>query len=43
MQKKTYALINSLETGKFWTSHMPKIKLLKRGPIKKICSDLYNL
>ena len=43
MQKKTYALINSFETGKFWTSHMPKIKLLKRGPIKKICGDLKKL
>ena len=40
MNKKTYTLVNSMETGKFWTNHMSKITLLKRGPIKQICNDL---
>lgn len=40
LNKKTYALINGLETAKFWTDHMSKIILLKRKPIKQICNDL---
>ena len=40
MNKKTYALINTMETAKFWTDHMSKITLLRRGSIKQICNDL---
>ena len=40
MNKKTYALINTMETAKFWTDHMSKIILLRRGSIKQICNDL---
>jgi len=39
----TYALINNMNTAKFWTSHMPKIKLFKRDKINKICKQIMNL
>lgn len=41
--KKTYALINDMVTAKFWTNHMKKISLLKRGRIKDICNQLKSL
>ena len=37
---KTYALIENFDTAKFWTSHMKKIKLLKRTSIEKICKQI---
>lgn len=42
-KKKTIALINGFETAKFWTNHMPKIKLIKRGSIDFICKEIMKL
>tara|TARA_B100000900_G_scaffold227417_1_gene193090 strand:+ start:165 stop:1160 length:996 start_codon:yes stop_codon:yes gene_type:complete len=44
-QKLTIALVNyqGVNTGIFWTKHMPKIKLIYRDSIKKICSNLIKL
>ena len=41
--KKTIALIDNIETGKFWTDHMTKITLILRGPIKKISDFIQKL
>ena len=41
-KKNTIALINGLETAKFWTSHMPKITLIKRSHINNICKEIKN-
>ena len=41
--KITYALINNIDTAKFWTSHMPKIKLINRNDISNICSEIKKL
>ena len=38
--KITYALINNINTAIFWTSHMPKIKLIVRNNISHICKEL---
>ena len=42
-KKNTIALINGLETAKFWTAHMPKIRLIKRNKIDYICQEIKNL
>jgi ADP-heptose:LPS heptosyltransferase len=44
-QKKTVALVNyqGVNTGIFWTKHMPKIKLIFRDDVKKVCSNLIKL
>ena len=44
-QKLTIALVNyqGVNTGIFWTKHMPRIKLIFRDNIKKICSNLIKL
>ena len=42
-KKKTYALVNSFQTAKFWTSHMQNIQLLKREPIPNMCKQIMNL
>ena len=41
--KITYALINNIQTAKFWTNHMPKIKLITRNKISYICKDIKKL
>lgn len=42
---KTLGLVNYMgaSTGIFWTSHMPKISLIYRAKIKKICSIIKNI
>ena len=42
---KTIALVNytGVETGYFWTKHMPKIKLLHRSNIKDICYNIKKI
>ena len=44
-KKKTVALVNyqGVNTGIFWTKHMPKIKLIFRDDVKKVCSNLIKL
>ena len=39
----TYALINNMKTAKFWTNHMPKIKLITRNKISHICKNIKKL
>ena len=39
----TYALINNINTAKFWTDHMPKIKLITRNKISYICKNIKKL
>ncbi len=41
--KKTYALIENINTAKFWTSHMKNVFLLKRNSIQKICRQIKNI
>lgn len=41
--KITYALINNINTAIFWTSHMPKIKLIVRNNISHICKELKKI
>ena len=40
--KITYALINNIDAAKFWTGHMPKIRLIRRNKISYICKDIKN-
>jgi len=42
---KTIALVNytGVETGYFWTKHMPKIKLIHRSNIKDICYNIKKI
>ncbi len=44
-QKLTLALVNyqGVNTGIFWTKHMPKIKLIFRDDIKKVCKNISNI
>ena len=44
-QKLTLALVNyqGVNTGIFWTKHMPKIKLIFREDIKKVCKNISNI
>ncbi len=42
-EKKTYALIENIRTGKFWTSHMKNIKLLQRGSLNRICKQIKDI
>ena len=39
----TYALIETLDTAKFWTNHMTKVKLLFRDNIQNICKQIKNI
>ena len=43
-EKLTFALVNyqGVNTGIFWTKHMPKIRLIFRDDIKKICKNISN-
>ena len=43
-EKLTFALVNyqGVNTGIFWTKHMPKIKLIFREDIKKVCKNISN-
>ena len=43
-KKLTFALVNyqGVNTGIFWTKHMPKIKLIFREDIKKVCKNISN-
>jgi ADP-heptose:LPS heptosyltransferase len=39
----TYALVETHKTAKFWTNHMPRIKLLNRNNIINICQQIRNI
>ena len=43
LNKKTFALIESYVVGNFWTAHMPKIVLIKRTSIKKLCDVIKQI
>lgn len=43
LEKNTIALINNIKTAKFWTQHMSKLKLIKRGNISRISRDIENI
>ena len=40
---KTYAFIETYDTAKFWTGHMPKIELLYRNNIINICKQIKHI
>ena len=44
-KKLTIALVNyqGVNTGIFWTKHMPNIKLIYRDSIRKVCSNLTKI
>ena len=41
--KITYALVNNINSAKFWTNHMPKIKLITRNKISYVCKNIKEL
>jgi len=41
--KKTFALIENVNTAKFWTSHMKNITLLKRSNVNNICKQIRSI
>ena len=44
-KKLTFALVNyqGVNTGIFWTKHMPNIKLIYRDSIRQVCSNLTKI
>ena len=40
--KKTYALINNVKIGNFWTNHMKNVKLIKRDTINNISKQIIS-
>ena len=45
LKKDTIALVNkqNLKTANYWTNHMPKIKLIYRDSLEKLCIQINNI